>query len=125
MCACSIHGPDFFIFGLRVDRSVLILGSGMVVGPALDVIFDSGANVTLASNDLPAAEQLAAPHLPAALDRNQDLKCVVSPSPNVSVLKENWASAATLMFFLMCVPGQYRLLGYVERRRPPADGPRP
>lgn len=80
--AVGVYHPLFdltFVPGLGgVDRSVLILGSGMVVGPALDVIFDSGANVTLASNDLPAAEQLAAPHLPAAMDRDQDLKFVFS-----------------------------------------------
>eukprot|EP00750_Incisomonas_marina_P003937 INCI13427.10.p1 GENE.INCI13427.10~~INCI13427.10.p1 ORF type:complete len:1071 (+),score=195.88 INCI13427.10:193-3405(+) len=69
-------------------RSVLILGSGMVVGPALDVIFDSGANVTLASNDLPAAEQLAAPHLPAALDRNQDLNTVFLDMSNADALPQ-------------------------------------
>jgi saccharopine dehydrogenase-like NADP-dependent oxidoreductase len=43
-----------------VGSSILVLGSGMVVGPALDVMVDSGANVTLASNDLPAAEALVA-----------------------------------------------------------------
>ncbi len=58
-------------------RSVLILGSGMVVGPCVDVIVDSGASVTLASNDLAAAQALVEPHRAASAHRNkQSLQAV-------------------------------------------------
>ena len=45
-----------------VGNSTLILGSGMVVGPALEVIVASGVDVTLASNDVEGAEALLAAH---------------------------------------------------------------
>ena len=54
-------------------KSALILGSGMVVGPALQVIADSGVSVTLASNELEAAQELVAPfQQPAANAQSVD-----------------------------------------------------